>query len=99
MTRIAPFSPNEASKKPDILLQFFLPPRSVESNNGGRIRVVAQLRLRGAKPRERQESTPSIYEATEGADSVRQPQPLTAAVSMTTRPGPAPADAGGEDYR
>lgn len=79
-------------------VQFFLPPRSVESNDGGQTWPLAQPRLRGANPRERQGSTPSSYEATVGADAIRQPQPLTATVSMATRRGPTPANAGGERY-
>ena len=76
-------------------VRFFLPSWSVESNDGGQTRLLAQLRLRIAKPRERQGSTPSSYEATEGAAAVRQPQPLTAAITMATRREPTAADADG----
>ena len=56
--------------------QFFLPSCSVESNDGGQTRLLAQLGLRVAKPRERQGCTPSSYKATEGAQTLRQPQVL-----------------------
>jgi hypothetical protein len=52
-----------------------------------------------ANPRERQGSTPSGDEATEGEGVERQPQPLTATVSMATRRGTTPAKAGGETSR